>query len=234
MAQLQVRFQLASMLHNWHELIFLGGSDFIAISLSITFGAGETEFIVPVSTIDDNIIEQQESFGATLLNPTNGLVVGSEGTAVINIIDNDATTSQCTISNPLMVSTFNVAVSYNFRGICEVVALTSCNGTEPGFAVRVDFLTSRQNGAVGIFMGELRWISLEDGSFSSNAVAAPSSDPNVLEYPASDVTVTLNEAQSTTTIEVGGSIEVTVVHNYGGLQSTNNVLLADLLLHQLL
>ena len=129
------------------------------------------------------------------------------------------TATECTISEPLMVSPFTSAASFSFRGVCELTALTSCNGTEPGFAVRVDFLSdSEANGAVGVLMGQdQRWISREDGSFFSDVPPAPSGNPGVLEFPGSDITVTLNPAQSTTEIVVGGGIQVTVVHKYGGV-----------------
>ena len=116
-----------------------------------------------------------------------------------------------------MVSPFNATPSYNFRGTCELIALQSCSGAEPGFAVRVDFLSySASNGAVGVYMHDLRWISREDGSFFSDVEASPSTDPNILEYPAHDIRVTLDEAQKRIEIAVGGSIQVTVVHVYGG------------------
>lgn len=126
--------------------------------------------------------------------------------------------SLCTISEPLIVSPFNATLSYDFRGTCELTALMSCNGSESGFAVRVDFLSdSEANGAVGVFMGDLKWISREDGEFSSDVEADSSANQNVLEYPTHAIRVTLNEAEERNVIEVGGSIQVTVMHTYGGV-----------------
>ncbi len=117
-----------------------------------------------------------------------------------------------------MVNPFNMVDQYSFMGICELTALMSCNGTEPGFAVRVDFLSATEaNGAVGVYMGDLKWISREDGRFDSDVQAAPSGNPNVLEYPGNDISVTLNQTARTTVIEVRGAIQVTVVHVYGGM-----------------
>ena len=118
-----------------------------------------------------------------------------------------------------MVQPFNSNTKYSFRGTCELVALTSCNGTEPEFAVRVDFLSDTDsNGAVGVFVGGALWISREDGSLFSDVQADPSSSmgQDVLEYPGHDVTVTLDSAEQRRTIEVGGRIQVTVRHVYGG------------------
>jgi hypothetical protein len=116
-----------------------------------------------------------------------------------------------------MVSPFNATPSYNFRGTCELIALTSCSGEESAFAVRVDFIGhSVSNGAVGVYINGLRWISREDGSFFSDIEGSSPTDPNILEYPANDIQVMLNEAGMRTEIAVGGSIQVTVVHVYGG------------------
>ena len=118
-----------------------------------------------------------------------------------------------------MVSPFGDDNEYSFTGTCELIALMSCNGTEPGFAVRVDFLgDSESNGAVGVFLGSLKWISREDGSFSSDIEAATSdTGNNILEWPEHNIRVTTNGAESRREIEVGGAIQVTVTHNYGGM-----------------
>ena len=129
-----------------------------------------------------------------------------------------AVSSRCTISDPLMVSPFNASRSYNFRGTCELVALMSCSGAEPGFSVRVDFLSNTgSNGAVGVYKDGQKWISSEDGSFSSDANSTSSSpEAGVMLFADNQVTVRMNTSLSRTEIEVGGSINVMVVHNYGG------------------
>ena len=126
--------------------------------------------------------------------------------------------SECSISEPLLVSPFNASTSYNFRGTCELIALRSCDESEePDFAVRVDFISdTMDNGAVGVYRNGLRWISREDGSFFSDIEADSSSDENVMVYSANDIRVTLNASESTTVIEVGGTIQVTVTHVYDG------------------
>ena len=92
----------------------------------------------------------------------------------------------------------------------------SCSGAEPGFSVRVDFLSDTgSNGAVGVFKDGRRWISSEDGSFSSDADST-SSQAGVMLFADNDVTVRMNASLSQTEIEVGGGINVMVVHNYGG------------------
>lgn len=136
----------------------------------------------------------------------------------MSIINPPTVSSQCTISDPLMVSPFNATNSYNFRGTCELTALMSCNGSRADFAVRVDFAADNSNGAVGVYKNSLRWISREDGTFifynGTENVAA--SDSTLIDFLSAGVTVRLNSSASTTVIDVQDGIGVTVVHNYGG------------------
>ena len=92
----------------------------------------------------------------------------------------------------------------------------SCSGAEPGFSVRVDFLSdTNSNGAVGVYKDGHRWISSEDGSFSSDADST-SYQAGVMWFADNNVTVHINASLSQTKIEVGGGVSVMVVHNYGG------------------
>ena len=56
---------------------------------TITFSAGQTEVLVPVTAIEDAISELTEDFQAVLSNPSTGLVVGDADTATVNIEDNN-------------------------------------------------------------------------------------------------------------------------------------------------
>lgn len=56
---------------------------------TITFSAGITEFAITVSTLDDDNLEQEESFTALLSSPSEGLVIGAQDTARVTILDNE-------------------------------------------------------------------------------------------------------------------------------------------------
>ena len=58
------------------------------MSTVVTILAGETEATIVVATIDDNIAEQLENFSALLSGPSEGLSIGTQSTATINISDN--------------------------------------------------------------------------------------------------------------------------------------------------
>ncbi|HEX3185742.1 MAG TPA: Calx-beta domain-containing protein [Pyrinomonadaceae bacterium] len=66
----------------------LAGSDFTASSGTLTFGPGETFKTFTVPTIDDVTDENTETVNLTLSNPI-GLTLGTQNTAVLNVMDND-------------------------------------------------------------------------------------------------------------------------------------------------
>ena len=69
--------------------MFAAGTDYIAVNATVTILAGETEASVAVTTINDDIAEQLESFTALLSGPSEGLSLGTQTDATISIVDND-------------------------------------------------------------------------------------------------------------------------------------------------
>ena len=66
---------------------YLAPDDYTSVTMTITFPAGTTEFTIPVLTALDEVADMGERFTATLTNPSEGLAVGTDDTATINIID---------------------------------------------------------------------------------------------------------------------------------------------------
>ena len=82
-----------------------------------------------------------------------------------------------------MVSPFQSSNSYNFRGTCEHILLSSCNGTVD-FRITVDFLQSElDNGRIGALYDGGMYISREDGTFYVDSdTGIISSDGNTTVY----------------------------------------------------
>jgi Ca2+-binding RTX toxin-like protein len=64
--------------------------DFINTSATVNFANGETSKIVTIPIVNDGVFETNETINLTLNNPTNGATLGSQTTATLTIIDNDA------------------------------------------------------------------------------------------------------------------------------------------------
>ena len=115
---------------------------------------------------------------------------------------------------------------YGFMGTCEHTALRYCDPI-PGFNVRVnvDFLTeSMENGAVGLLVNDLRYVSREDGSFDDGDHTPISSTATRREYESSSSRIVVNLGMGVTnfTYNVIGLeeddpffIEIAVIHVYG-------------------
>ncbi|WP_053540396.1 ELWxxDGT repeat protein [Anabaena sp. WA102] len=75
--------------------IATAGSDYNNSNLpvTLTFANGETSKNVIIPIIDDNVYEPTETVNLALSNPSNGATLGTETTAILNIIDNDPNTN---------------------------------------------------------------------------------------------------------------------------------------------
>jgi hypothetical protein len=65
------------------------GSDYTAMSGTLTFGPGETTKTFAVPITNDGTHENAESFGVALSNPAGGTSLGSVNTSTVNIADDD-------------------------------------------------------------------------------------------------------------------------------------------------
>ena len=69
------------------------GTDFTAVSGTLTFGANETSKTVSVATTSDSVDEDNETFTLTLSSPTNVTLVDATATGTINDDDETPTLS---------------------------------------------------------------------------------------------------------------------------------------------
>ena len=67
----------------------IAGQDYTAASGQLVFEEGQTEASFQVEIINDIELEETESIGLVLSDPTGGAVLGSQATAVVQITDDD-------------------------------------------------------------------------------------------------------------------------------------------------
>ncbi|TRU25838.1 MAG: hypothetical protein EWV81_11255, partial [Microcystis aeruginosa Ma_SC_T_19800800_S464] len=64
-------------------------SDYNNTPITVNFANGETAKTVNIPIIDDSVLETTETINLSLSNPSNGVTIGSQNSAIVNIIDND-------------------------------------------------------------------------------------------------------------------------------------------------
>ena len=111
-------------------------------------------------------------------------------------------------------------------GTCEYTAGSSCNAI-PGFDVRVtvDYISETlENGAVGLHVNNLHYVSREDGSFDDGGQVPLSSTPPIAEYSADGdtrVRVSMGSGQTNITFDSNTpssdplDTEIEIIHNWG-------------------
>ena len=75
------------------------GSDFTAVSQTISFANGDTaNKTVSVPILNNGVVEPSETVNLALSNPTGGATVGTPGSAVLTIVDDDSTSPTMSVS----------------------------------------------------------------------------------------------------------------------------------------
>ncbi|MFM6344064.1 MAG: Calx-beta domain-containing protein, partial [Dolichospermum sp.] len=102
--------------------------DYTNTPITVTFANGETSKTVTIPLINDSIYEPTETVNLTLSNPTGGATLGTQQTATLTIIDNDAV--------PGVIQFSNGTYSINENGTpVTAVTLTRSNGSDGAVSV---------------------------------------------------------------------------------------------------
>ena len=113
-----------------------GGVDYTRGPGTLSFGVNEISKTFTVAIVNDTIIDDDETVNLELINPTGGLTLGAQSTAVLTIHDNDAPTFR-----------FGSAAYTVAEGAALTVTVLRANGL--GSAVTVDYAVQGSSTATG-------------------------------------------------------------------------------------
>ena len=116
------------------------GSDYTATSGTLTFGVGETSKTFTIAIADDSLVEGNETVNLTLSNATGGATLGTQGTATLTIVDNDA-------AQPGTLQFSTAAYTVNENQGTATITVTRTGGSN--VPVTVNYATSNGTAAAG-------------------------------------------------------------------------------------
>ena len=90
------------------------GSDYTAVSQTVSFATGDTTSkTVSVSITNNGAAEPSETVNLTLSNPTGGATVGTPGSAVLTIVDDDSGSPALSVSPTTIARGSSVTASWS-------------------------------------------------------------------------------------------------------------------------
>ena len=90
------------------------GSDYTAVSQTVSFANGDTTSkTVSVSILNNGVVEPSETVNLTLSNPTGGATVGTPGSAVLTIVDDDSGSPALSVSPTTIARGSSVTASWS-------------------------------------------------------------------------------------------------------------------------
>jgi len=100
------------------------GEDYNTAPITVNFANGETSKIIEIPIVNDTVYEPNETVNLTLTNPTNGAALGSQKTAIVTILDDDAV--------PGVLSFGNTVYSFNENGVPAATVTIDRTGGSDG------------------------------------------------------------------------------------------------------
>ncbi|WP_103123724.1 Calx-beta domain-containing protein, partial [Nostoc cycadae] len=132
-------------------------SDYNNTPITISFAEGETSKTVFIPVNNDITVEPDETLTLTLTNPTGGATIGTQGTAVLTIVDNgQAPTLGVSINKDIVAENAGnaAAIGTVTRNIVTdqdlVITLTSSDTTEATVPTQVTILANQASATFNI------------------------------------------------------------------------------------
>ena len=150
------------------------GSDYTAVSTTVSFAAGDTaNKTVSIPITDDALVEGNETVNVALSTPTGGATLGSPNTAVLTITDNDGAAAG---SLQFSAATYSVAEN----GGSATITVTRTGGSAG--AVGVTVTTSNGTATAGSdYTAVSQTVSFATGDTANKTVSIPITDDALVE-----------------------------------------------------
>jgi serine protease AprX len=178
------------------------GEDYQSASGTLSFLDGETARTFVVTILDDTLVEGDEDLTLLLANPTGGATLGTQDTASLTIIENDA------LPEPGDLQFDASAYSVSESGGSVTVTVIRTGGSDG--AVSVDYTTSNGTATAGNdYVAASGTLIFADGDTSESFTVTILDD--ALDEGDEDLTLSLGGATGGAAIGSPGSATLTIV-----------------------
>ncbi len=108
-------------------------ADYAVETLTVSLDAGETSKTITLPIVDDALVEEEENFSISLINPTGGATIGSQNQAAVAIVDNE---------QPGQLVFSSAAYSFDENGgSANQVTIVRTDGSDGDISATVQFAT---------------------------------------------------------------------------------------------
>jgi Calx-beta domain len=120
-----------------------GGSDYTAVSGTLTFNPGVTQQTISIPITNDSVVEGNETFTVTLSNPSAGAALGTPSSATVTIVDDDGG------GNTVQFNPTSYATSETPGGSTVTLTITATRFGNPTTTISVHYDTRNGSATVG-------------------------------------------------------------------------------------
>jgi bacillolysin len=181
------------------------GSDYTAVSQTVSFAAGETSKTVPVPITDDGLLESSETVSLSLSSPSAGATLGSPSTATLTIQDNDAALAFSSATYSVKESGGSATITVKRTGVISS-------------AVSVGFATANGTAKAGLdYTAVSQTLSFASG-VTSKTVAVPITNDKLLEGKET-VALMLSSPSAGAGFGSPSTATLTIINNPGRIAS---------------
>ncbi|MEG5125539.1 Calx-beta domain-containing protein [Microcoleus sp. ARI1-B5] len=182
-------------------------ADYNNTAILVNFGAGDSApKTINIPIVNDTLVEGTETVNLSLVNPTGGATIGTQGTASLNILDNDS-------SLQFSGSSFSV----NEDGTPITTVTVTRTGSSAGAVSATVSLADGTAIAPGDYANTPIAVNFADGDTTPKTVNIPIVNDTLVEGNET-VNLTLGSPTGNTTIGTQSTATVNIVDNDSSLQ----------------
>jgi len=180
----------------------IAGLDYTGTDIAVNFAAGDSApKTVTIPIIDDTMVEGNETINLSLVNPTGNATIGTQGTAVTTIVDNDST---------LQFSAPSFSFNEDGTPVAAAVTVTRTGSALGAVSAFVNLSDGSATAGFDYINNSLIAVNFGQGDLAPKTITIPIIDDPFFEFFDETVNLSLVNPTGNATI-VGQSTAVMII-----------------------